>query len=104
MSGGSWNYAYRHLEELAESLRESRQPERRALGKRMSLMAQAAHDIEWVDSGDLSPGDDLPAINTALGKHAPAEAANAAIEGARETLRVLSDAIARLERTVGGKK
>ena len=66
MSGGSWNYACNHLHDLADSLMSDDDPLRRALGKRMQLMAKAMHDIEWVDSNDATKGSELPAIKAAL--------------------------------------
>lgn len=66
MSGGSWDYVYRNLEEAAERLGCSDDPLRRALGQRMALMATAMHDIEWVDSSDYARGDELVAIKAAL--------------------------------------
>lgn len=67
MSGGSWDYLYERMEEAATRLAADASPERRALGRRMALMAKAMHDIEWVDSCDYGPGDDAKAIEAALG-------------------------------------
>lgn len=65
MSGGSYDYAYRHFEEFADRL-EGRSPERMAFVKLVRLVAVAAHAIEWVDSGDSSPPADSKAIRAAL--------------------------------------
>jgi hypothetical protein len=70
MSGGSWDYAYLRLDEVAERLITSDPKEhllRVRLGAQLKLMVAALHDIEWVDSGDLGEGDDEPAIKAALG-------------------------------------
>lgn len=66
MSGGSWNYAYNDLERLAEKLCNERKLKRRVLGKLVWRLAQAMHDIEWVDSDDMSPGDEIKAIEEVL--------------------------------------
>lgn len=70
MSGGSWEYAFRRLDELSDSLEGSRDPLRRAFGKHLRVCSKAMHDIEWVDSGDCSPPIDTDAIKKALGKDA----------------------------------
>lgn len=67
MSGGSWDYVYFRIDEAAIRLMESRDPLRRALGKKMEKVSQAMHDIEWVDSCDSRPGSEIPAIKAALG-------------------------------------
>lgn len=66
MSGGSWDYVYSQVEDAADRLLNERQAERRAFGNLLRLCSEALHDIEWVDSGDCSPGDELKAINRAL--------------------------------------
>lgn len=72
MSGGSWEYVYWKVEEVAERLQREECPYRRTLGDRLKRYAQALHDIEWVDSGDLGKGGELAAIKTALGEGAQA--------------------------------
>ena len=72
MSGGSWNYFYRRLEEVAESLERSSDPARVALGKQMKREAEAMRAIEWADSGDHARGSEVEPIARALGEHAPA--------------------------------
>ena len=67
MSGGSWNYLYGQVDDAAGKLQESKDPLRRAFGEHLHLCADALRDIEWVDSSDMSPGDDRPAIELALG-------------------------------------
>lgn len=65
MSGGSMNYAYRQVEE-AESSISAFNPRRVAFKKLLLKVAQALHDIEWVDSGDCGPGDEDHAIDACL--------------------------------------
>lgn len=67
MSGGSWDYLYAKLELASNELLRSKDPLRRAFGEHMCLVAVAMQKIEWVDSCDNSPGDELEAIKVALG-------------------------------------
>lgn len=70
MSGGSWDYAYLKLEDWADALVNSNVPLRQAAGRKMKLLASAMQDIEWVDSGDMGPGDERTAIRAFLGDSA----------------------------------
>lgn len=65
MSGGSLNYLYRMLEDAEFELDT---PERRAFAKHLEKVAKALHDIEWVDSGDYSPGQESASIRKCLAK------------------------------------
>ena len=94
MSGGSMNYLYSKLEYEA-SFREYT-PERRAFAKHLKLVAKALHDIEWVDSGDYGPGDEIEAIRACLSAGATLESA---IEAAHEAHKALR---AELERACSG--
>ena len=78
MSGGSYDYAYRKVNHFVEELRERIERERRAgvegahdLRERFAVhlekVAKAIHDIEWVDSCDYGPGDEVAAILAVLG-------------------------------------
>ena len=67
MSGGSYNYTYSQVQDMAEELQRSRSPMRRTFGNHLLKVAEALHDIEWVDSGDYGDGDDLKAIQAVLG-------------------------------------
>ncbi len=71
MSGGSWDYFYSRLEEVAARLQGEREPIRVAFGKHLQKCADALHAIEWVDSGDSGEGGEVAAINAALGKNTP---------------------------------
>jgi hypothetical protein len=66
MSGGSWDYLFGRMDNAADRLVASRVPRRKAFGLLMRSCAKAMHDIEWVDSGDYGPGDDVDAIDAAL--------------------------------------
>ena len=71
MSGGSWDYVYRHFEETSDRLGRDADPLRRALGERVALMAAAMRAVEWRDSGDTS--EDAEEIRAALGDSADAD-------------------------------
>lgn len=68
MSGGSWDYVYCRVQDAADRLVNEKCPYRRALGKKLSLMAAALHEIEWVDSHDRSAGSETESIRAALGE------------------------------------
>ena len=88
MSGGSWDYAYVRLEEIADRLEKARDPLRRAFGARLQKCAEALHDIEWVDSADCAEGDEVAAIRAALEPGAELKA----------TIREGTEVVARLTR------
>lgn len=68
MSGGSYDYKYMKVEELADEIEEhSTSPTRKAFAKHLRDVANACHDIEWVDSGDYGPGDEEKSIRKCLG-------------------------------------
>lgn len=92
MSGGEYDYAYRGLEDMAERLIWSGNPLRVAFGYHLILVAAAMHDIEWVDSGDYSKGDEVAAIKVALGEHwdkLTIKSALSQIDGIKHTLQEL---------------
>jgi hypothetical protein len=64
VSGGSMNYLYSKVLHCADFSVDT--PERKAFAEHLKLVAQALHDIEWVDSGDYGPGDEDRAIRACL--------------------------------------
>ena len=66
MSGGSWDYVYGKFEDVADRLAEEKSPLRRALAKKVRLIAKAMHEIEWEDSGDTGDDASVTAIRKAL--------------------------------------
>lgn len=74
MSGGSHDYAYAHLDDLATSIEgwtngcteEPRRSLRLAFAQHLRECAQAAFAIEWVDSCDWGDGDEVAAVEYAL--------------------------------------
>lgn len=92
MSGGSWDYVYRHFDEIADRLESaSTSAIRRALGKRVRFLAKAMHDIEWVDSSDYAQGDDRDAIIDALGEKSKEQELTILLEDAKEMIKQLQD-------------
>lgn len=61
MSGGAYEYGYQHINDLVDQI-DLRTPLRQAFVGHLRLIAQACKAIEWVDSGDLSDGDEDAAI------------------------------------------
>ncbi len=68
MSGGSFQYLYSKIEDAAQTLSADQNPTRKAFGKHLYLIAEAMHDIEWVDSCDYGPGDEMNAIMKCIDK------------------------------------
>lgn len=62
MSGGSYDYISFKIQEI-EIRNPDYNPRRIVFQKLLSLVAEAMHDIEWVDSGDTCPGDEHAAID-----------------------------------------
>lgn len=102
MSGGSWEYVFHHFDDAANALESRHQPAlRRALGKKIRLIAKAMHDIEWVDSSDMSAGDEIQAIKDALGEDAEALELSILISDAKEIINQINKTIAAAKK--GGK-
>lgn len=71
MSGGSLNYIYLNVEEASHSVkRQATKPLHKAFARHLKLVAEALHDLEWVQSGDYGEGDEDKAILAVLGKDA----------------------------------
>lgn len=70
MSGGSYDYAYMRIDDLAadvdERNREVKSDLRAKFARLLRLCAVAAKDIEWADSGDTARGSEDAAISAAL--------------------------------------
>jgi hypothetical protein len=97
MSGGSWDYFYNKLEEVADRLLNEREPERRALGRALRTFSPALHAIEWVDSCDWSKPYDTDAIRVALGEHAAARILHETIAQSIEVSERLKEEIKRAQ-------
>lgn len=67
MSGGSLNYRYFQIEELADDILEQADTQlQKDFANHLYKIAKAAHDIEWVLSKDYTDGDDVESIKQAL--------------------------------------
>lgn len=90
MSGGSYDYFFGRVNDMADSLRNvDSDPRRTAFKKLLRLVSDALHDIEWVDSCDYAEGDDHKAIDAVfgfLGKDPNLVYKAAAYEGLKVTL------------------
>jgi hypothetical protein len=76
MSGGALNYAYGHIDDLAEKIAvRANTPRQIAFARHMLLVAKAAHDLEWVWSDDYPMGAENAAIEAVLTPAAISKAA-----------------------------
>lgn len=67
MSGGSYDYAYRYVDDFADKLeRVAATKLHLDFVKHVRKVAKAMHDIEWVESCDYGEGDDIEAIKAVL--------------------------------------
>ena len=89
MSGGSWEYFTFKCDDVANNLESDGDPLRRAFGNHMRLVAKAMHDIEWVDSSDMGPGDDREAIQAVLGDSAQIREIEVLLEDGRKIIDAL---------------
>jgi hypothetical protein len=88
MSGGSYDYAYSKVQDMAHSLsRRETNPLRAAFSAHLLKVAEAMHAIEWVDSCDWGKGEDEPKIRECLAQGAELASAIKMAERAEETLR-----------------
>lgn len=72
MSGGSYDYIYHRIEEAAAQIGPRRVSYLREwFAKHLLLVAEAMHDVEWVDSGDYLPGDEDAAIRAVMSHGRP---------------------------------
>lgn len=91
MSGGSYDYAYSKVEDMADSLNSKEHSAlRRAFAKHLKLVAKAMHDIEWVDSSDYAKGDEAAAINAVLAGDGKAHEFSILKEDAEQLIKELS--------------
>ena len=93
MSGGSMNYLYSKLE--YDATFSTHTPERLAFKAHLAKVAKALHDIEWVDSGDIGPGDENAAIRACLQSDAVLWAL---VEQAKDVMAALRVEIERAEK------
>lgn len=95
MSGGSLDYFYSRVRDIAETIAAYQSPalpEHLAFAKHLNLVADALHDLEWMWSGDNAPGDEMPAIHKVISK---ADVLGAAVSQAETAAKNLNDALER---------
>lgn len=82
MSGGSYDYVYRRIEDidLRTSTNEAAQIRRDKFQVLLKLVATAMHCVEWVDSCDSGPGDEVSAIDACFAYAAEAHSGLSARE------------------------
>lgn len=95
MSGGSYNYAYQQIENLAATMQKTT-PLRKAFAKHLLLVAKAAHDIEWVDSNDCGPGDEDEAIRAVIGQNSDKEELSIVVDEAKQIEKTLRSILQRI--------
>jgi hypothetical protein len=81
MSGGSYDYAYARVQDMASSmLNRDASPLRVAFARHLKKVADAMQAVEWVDSCDSARGDEDEPIRACIASGAEAEAAREALE------------------------
>jgi hypothetical protein len=97
MSGGSYDYAYTHVESMAARLgQKTETPLRRAFAQHLKWVADAMHAIEWVDSCDWSRGDEVEAVQKVLGTEASTLELRVLVDDARAARDALVQALERV--------
>lgn len=91
MSGGSLDYAYMRVDEIADEVKKDAKTSlQRAFAVHLKLVAKALHDLEWVWSNDYGPGDEIEAIKAVVSNK---EVIECATERAREVLNELKEVL-----------
>lgn len=69
MSGGSYDYAFRRVENFIETMDLHEMTTLRLqFQEHLKLVAKAMHHIEWYDSGDYGQREENAAIEKCLGR------------------------------------
>jgi hypothetical protein len=99
MSGGSYDYCYSKIEDMADSI-SPKTPLRKAFKKHLHLVAKACHDIEWVDSGDGA--DEETSMRKVLGENAQLAVLQECVIEAKRAASQLAEAIQQAQAKTGG--
>ena len=92
MSGGSFGYAFHHVEAMAIELLNSPVDYRRAFAEHLLKVSQAMRSVEWSISGDTGPDDDKVEVMHCIQKEAViAELLKAALELKSSLIDILKD-------------
>lgn len=98
MSGGSLDYAYNRVEEIAGNVASrATTPLHRAFAGHLMKVAKALHDLEWVWSSDFGKGDEEEAIRAVVSQ---ADVLDTAVERAKVVLEELKTEVKNAEETV----
>lgn len=100
MSGGSYGYAYSRVANFADDLVLSTNL-RKAFHLHLYAIADAMHDIEWVDSGDYGPGTEDSNILKCISEDSVLESTITTIYDLRSTLEQLINKLETEERMKG---
>lgn len=95
MSGGSWNYVFHYLDDIADRLERSRSTTRKAFAQHIRLISKAMYNIEWADSGNIDDKDAIKAINAVFEDKKTLEARQIEIlkEEGKEIIKQLNELI-----------
>ncbi|MDJ0596239.1 MAG: hypothetical protein QNJ72_40715 [Pleurocapsa sp. MO_226.B13] len=63
----------------------------REIRRKVRLLAKAMHDLEWVDSGDLSAGEEIAAIQAFLGENYSSLAINKVVKDGKQVIQKLKE-------------
>jgi hypothetical protein len=70
MSGGSMDYLYLKVQDVAKGMEQlSSSPHRQRFAKNLQLVAVALKDVEWYDSGDTSEDAEFRSIKAVFDDH-----------------------------------
>lgn len=95
MSGGSYDYLYGKVDDMADSIVHRRPSNlRRMFADHLRLVSHAMHEIEWNDSGDGADDEDM-AIKTVLGAGWEKCEMGMLIEAAEHACHELNEAVAK---------
>jgi hypothetical protein len=87
MSGGSLDYAYYKVEDIAREISvKATTPLQKAFAKHLFLVSKALHDLEWVYSSDRSPGSEIESIQKVFGEEWKKAELNVLKEEAKELI------------------
>lgn len=100
MSGGSYDYAFGRVNDMAEKLSNDKSSLRRAFASHLRRVGTAMHAIEWVDSGDFGKGEDIDAIKEVLGVHWDKDEIEVLIQDGNDLLDELTDLLKKARRKV----
>jgi hypothetical protein len=93
MSGGSLDYLYSKVQDVADQLSGASNPLHGAFGLHLRKVAKALHDLEWFMSCDYSSGDEEEAIRAVI---QPADELACATKKAEEAAAQLANVLERV--------